>query len=87
MTILAAGLFDWIHFSVDRITNPVVITGLALIAVGIISLIIANPVNNTKKVQEFESKTGRSDTFIAGFLKVLGYALILVGCITAAVVK
>ncbi len=84
---LLSGLFDWIQFSTDRIKNPLVITGLVIIVLGIISAIVANPVNNLQKVQDFEAKKGLSDVFIAGVLRIGGYALIVIGCILAAVVK
>ncbi len=84
---LLCGLFDWIQFSTDRITNPLVITGLVIIALGIILAIIANPVNNIAKVQELAVKWQKSDTFFAGVLRISGYVLIVVGCIIAAVVK
>ena len=84
---ILAGLFDWVQFSTDRIKNPLVITGLVIIALGIISAIIANPVNNMQRVQELEQKMGKSDVFFAGVLRIAGYALIILGCILAAVVK
>lgn len=87
MNYILAGLFDWIQFSTDRIKNPLVIAGLVIIVLGIISAIVANPVNNMQKVQDFESKKGLSDVFVAGVLRIGGYVLILVGCILAAVVK
>ncbi len=87
MLYLLAGLFDWVQFSTDRIKNPLVITGLVIIVLGIISLIVANPINNIKSIQEWEQKHNKSDVYIGGALKILGYVLIVVGCIMAAVVK
>ena len=84
---LLGGLFDWVQFSTDRIKNPLVITGLVIIVLGIISAIVAKPVNNLQKVQDFAAKTGLSDVFIAGVLRIGGYALIVIGYILAAVVK
>ena len=84
---LLAGLFDWIQFSTDRIKNPLVITGLVIIVLGIISAVIANPINNLQKVQTYEQEHKLSDVFFAGVLRIGGYALIVVGCILAAVVK
>jgi len=87
MPYLVCGLFDWISFSIDKIKNPLVITGLVIVLLSIISVIVANPVNNTKYVQDLEAKWGKSDTFIAGVMKIGGYVGIIVGCIIAAVVK
>jgi len=84
---LLCGLFDWIQFSTDRIKNPLVITGLVIIALGIILAVIANPINNLAKVQELAVKWQKEDTFFAGVLRISGYVLIVVGCIIAAVVK
>ena len=84
---LLCGLFDWIQFSTDRIKNPLVITGLVIIVLGIILAVIANPVNNMAKVQELAVKWQKSDTFFAGVLRLSGYALMIVGCIIAAVIK
>ncbi len=84
---LLCGLFDWIHFSTDKIKNPLVITGLVIIALGIILAVIANPINNIAKVQELAQRWQKSDTFFAGVLRISGYVLIVAGCIIAAVVK
>ena len=85
--LCADGLFSWIEFSTDKFKNPLVITGLVIIFLGIISAIVANPVNNLKKVQELEQKMNKSDTFIAGVLRIGGYLLIVIGCIIAATIK
>ena len=87
MQYILGGLFDWIQFSTDRIKNPLVITGLVIIFLGIISALIANPVNNTQKVQDLAQRLGKSDVFFAGVLRLSGDALIILGCILAAVVK
>jgi len=88
MYLLAAdGLFSWISFSTDRIKQPLVITGLVIIALGILSAAIANPVNNLPKVQSWEEEHQKSDTLIAAILRIGGYVLIVLGCILAAVVK
>ena len=88
MYLLAAdGLFSWIQFSTDRIKQPLVIVGLMLIAIGSISALIANPVNNNPKVQSWEQKNNKSDTLVAAMLRIGGYMIILLGCILAAVVK
>ena len=87
MQFILGGLFDWVQFSTDRIKNPLVITGLAIVLLGIISALIANPINNTQKVQELATKQGKSDVFFAGVLRLSGYALIIIGCILMAVVK
>ena len=84
---LLCGLFDWIHFSTDKITNPLVITGLSIVLLGIILAIIANPVNNLAKVQELQAKWQKSDTFFAAVLRLSGYALIIIGCIIAVSIK
>ena len=88
MYLLAAdGLFSWIQFSTDRIKQPLVIVGLMLIAIGSISALIANPVNNNPNVQSWEQKNNKSDTLVAAMLRIGGYMIILLGCILAAVVK
>ena len=88
MYLLAAdGLFSWIQFSTDRIKNPLVITGLVIIVLGIISAIVANPVNNLQKVQAWEVSKNKSDTYVAGVLRIGGYLLIVLGCILAAIVR
>lgn len=88
MFLLAAdGLFSWVQFSTDKIKNPLVITGLVIIALGILSAAIANPVNNQAKVQAWEEENNKSDTFVAALLRIGGYVLIVLGCILAAVVK
>ena len=88
MYLLAAdGLFSWISFSTDRIKQPLVIVGLVIIALGILSAAIANPVNNQAKIQAWEEENKKSDTYVAGILRIGGYVLIVLGCILAAVVK
>lgn len=88
MYLLAAdGLFSWIQFSTDRIKQPLVIIGLVLIAIGSISALIANPVNNNPKVQSWEQKNNKSDILVAAMLRIGGYMIILLGCILAALVK
>ena len=83
----ADGLFSWVQFSIDRIKNPLVITGLAIIALGILCATIANPINNQAKVQAWEEEHKKSDTYVAGILRIGGYVLMVIGCILAAVVK
>ena len=88
MFLLAAdGLFSWVQFSTDKIKHPLVITGLVIIALGILAAAIANPINNLPKVQSWEEEHQKSDTLVAGILRIGGYVLIVLGCILTAVVK
>ena len=84
---LLCGLFDWVQFSTTKFSNPIVITGLVIVFLGIVLAIIANPINNLAKVQELQAKWQKSDTFFAGVLRLSGYALIIIGCIMAASIK
>ena len=87
MMYLAAGLFDWIQFSTDRISHPAVITGLVLIVLGILSAVFANPIGNTAFAQNINQKLNKSDVFVAGVFRISGYVMILIGCIVIACIK
>ena len=87
MEYLIAGLFDWVHFSTDRLSHPVIIVSLVLIALGIIFAIFANPIGNTAIAQKINERLNKSETFVAGVFRISGYVLIFLGCIIIACTK
>lgn len=87
MEYLIAGLFDWVQFSTDRLSNPVIIVGLVLVALGLIFAIFANPIGNTAIAQKINEKLNKSDTFVAGVFRIAGYVIIFLGCIIIACTK